>query len=61
MPIRIVITKDWNRPYTIEWSNRAWRGKWENLHQDQIRAWICRMAAINQLVIKHEGGNEFHG
>jgi hypothetical protein len=32
MPMRIAITKDWNRPYTIEWSDRAWRGEWDNLH-----------------------------
>jgi hypothetical protein len=23
MPMRISITKDWNRPYTIEWTERA--------------------------------------
>jgi hypothetical protein len=60
MPIRIAITKDWNRPHTIEWIDRAWRTEWANLHQDKIRAWICRMAVVNQLVIDHEGGNEFH-
>lgn len=61
MPMRIGITKDWNRPHTIEWSDRAWRTEWDNLHQDQIRAWVARMAAINTLIIEHEGGNEFHG
>jgi hypothetical protein len=60
MPIRITITQDWNRPHTIEWTERAWRAEWANLHQDKIRAWICRMAVVNQLVIEHEGGNEFH-
>jgi hypothetical protein len=60
MPIRISITQDWNRPHTIEWTERAWRAEWANLHQDKIRAWICRMAVVNQLVIEHEGGNEFH-
>ena len=60
MPIRITITQDWNRPHTIEWTERAWRAEWVNLHQDKIRAWICRMAVVNQLVIEHEGGNEFH-
>jgi hypothetical protein len=61
MPMRISITKDWNRPHTIEWTERAWRGEWENLHQDKIRSWVARMAVVNQLVIEHEGGNEFHG
>jgi len=61
MLIQIAITKIWNRPYTIEWSDRAWKAEWANLHQDRIRAWICRMAVINQLIIEHEGGNDFHG
>jgi len=30
------------------------------LHQDKIRAWICRTAVVNQLLIEHEDGNEFH-
>jgi hypothetical protein len=32
MPMRISITKDWNRLHTIEWTERAWRGEWEILH-----------------------------
>jgi len=61
MPIRIKITQNWGAPHTMEWTERAWRAEWEALHQDQIRVWVIRMAAINTLVIEHEGGNEFHG
>ena len=60
MPIRISITQDQNRPHPIEWTDRAWAAMWAKLHWDKIKAWICRMATVNQLVIKHEGGNEFH-
>jgi len=60
MPIRIAITKDWNRPHTIKWTDRAWKAEWANLHQDKIRAWVCRMAVIYQLVIDYDSGNEFH-
>jgi hypothetical protein len=61
MPIRIAITNTWNRPHTIEWTERAWRGEWDKLHQDKIKAMVARMAAINTLIIECEGGNEFHG
>lgn len=61
MPIRITITKDWNRPHTIEWSDRAWRAEWDNVHQDKIRAMVARMAAVNTMILECEGGNEFHG
>ncbi len=27
MPMRIAITRDWNRPHTIKWSDRAWRAE----------------------------------
>ena len=60
MPMRKRITKDWNRPHTIEWTDRAWRAEWENIHQDQIRSWVCRMVVVNQLIIEDEGGNNFH-
>jgi hypothetical protein len=29
MPLRIEIIREWNAPHTIEWTNRAWRAKWE--------------------------------
>ena len=61
MPIRIAITKDWIALYTLEWTNRAWKGEWAKIPQDKIRAMVARMAAINQLIIDHKGGNEFHG
>jgi hypothetical protein len=61
MPMRITITKDWGSPHTIEWTDRAWRGAWADIPQDKIRALVTRMAAINTLIIEHEGGNEFHG
>ena len=61
MPMRIAITKDWGAPSSIDWADRAWRGQWDLLPQDAIRAMVIRMAAINTLIIEHEGGNEFHG
>ena len=61
MPIRIAITKDWNALYTLEWIDQAQRGEWDNFPQDKIRTLVARMAAINTLIIKCEGGNEFHG
>ena len=61
MPIRIAIIKDWNAPHTLEWTDRAWRGKWDNFPQDKIRALVARIAAINTLIIKCEGRNKFHG
>ena len=61
MPMRIEITQDWGAPHTIELTDGAWRGAWDNLSQDKIRALVARMAAINTLIIEHEGGNEFHG
>jgi hypothetical protein len=61
MPLRMNITRDWNRPHTIEWTERAWKAEWEALPQDIIRGWVHRMIDINQLVIDHFGGNEFHG
>jgi hypothetical protein len=38
----------------------AMEGKLANLHQDKFRAWVCRIAVVNKLIIEHEGGNEFH-
>jgi len=61
MPLRIAITKKWNAPYIIEWTNCAWRAKWEKFPQDRIRALVIRQAAINSLIIEFEGGNKFHG
>ena len=61
MPIRIAIIKDWGALSNIEWTDKAWRGQWELILQDKIRAMVARMAAINTLVIEYEGGNEFHG
>ena len=61
MPLRIEITKQWNAPHTIERTNRAWRAEWEKFPQERIRALVVRMAAINNLIIEFEGGNEFHG
>jgi hypothetical protein len=61
MPMRIEITRKWSSPHTIEWTDRAWRGTWDKLSQTKIRALVTRMAAINTLIIEHEGGNEFHG
>jgi hypothetical protein len=61
MPMRIAITQDWGRPHTIEWSDRAWCGEWDNLHMDKVCAAVARMAAINTLILECKGGNEFHG
>jgi hypothetical protein len=61
MPMRIAITRDWGAPHTLEWTDRAWRGEWDRLLQEKIRAMVARQAAINTLIIEHEGGNEFHG
>ena len=61
MPLRIEITQQWNSPHTIEWTDRAWRAEWEKFPQERIRALVTRMAAINNLIIEFEGGNEFHG
>jgi hypothetical protein len=61
MPMRITITKEWNAPHILEWTDRAWRAEWEQFPQDKIRALVARMAAINTLIIECEGGNEFHG
>jgi len=60
MLMRIAIIQDWGAPHTIEWTDRAWRGEWDNLPQDKIQALVAQMAAINTLIIEHEGGNEFH-
>ena len=54
MPICITITQDWGRPHTIEWSDRAWHGKWDNLHMDKVDAAVARMAAINTLILGRE-------
>jgi hypothetical protein len=27
MPLRIAITKVWNAPHTLEWTEQAWRTK----------------------------------
>jgi hypothetical protein len=61
MPMRIEITQKWGEPHTLEWTDRAWRGAWDDFPQDKIRALVARMAAINALIIECEGGNEFHG
>ena len=61
MLMRIAITQDWGAPHTLEWTDRAWQGEWAKIPQDKIRAMVARMAAINQLIIEHERGNEFHG
>ena len=61
MPLRIAITKEWNAPHTIEWTDCTWRAKWDKFPQDRIRALVTRQAAINNLIIEFEGGNEFHG
>jgi hypothetical protein len=53
MPMRIAITKDWGAPHTLEWTDRAWRGQWDLLPQEKIRALVARMAAINTLIIEH--------
>jgi hypothetical protein len=61
MPMRIDITKVWNRPHTLEWTERAWYAEWEALKQDEIREWVHHMMEINQRILDHEGGNQFHG
>ena len=61
MPMRIAIIQDWGVPHTLEWTNRVWKGEWAKIPQDKICAMVARMAAINQLIIDHERGNEFHG
>jgi hypothetical protein len=45
----------------LEWIDRAWQGEWAKIPQDKIHAMVVKMLAINQLIIEHEGGNEFHG
>ena len=60
MPLRIVITKDWNALYTLEQMERVQRAKWESYPIDKIRYLVARQAAINTLVLECEGGNEFH-
>jgi hypothetical protein len=42
IPMRIAITKDWGRPHTIEWLDRAWRAEWENVHPEKLRAAVSR-------------------
>ena len=61
MPMRIDITKVWNRPHTLEWTERAWYAEWEALEQDKIREWVHHMMEINQRILDHEEGNQFHG
>jgi hypothetical protein len=61
MPMRISITHVWNRPYTLEWTARAWYAEWEALDQDVIRGWIHEMIENNQRIIDDQGGNHFHG
>ena len=62
MPLRIVITKEWNAPHTIKWTNRAWRAKWDKFPQDRIlRALITRQVTINTLILEFKERNEFHG
>ena len=61
MQLRIAITKEWNAPHTIEWTDRAWRAEWDKFPMDRVRALVARQAAINNLIIEFEGGNEFHG
>lgn len=61
MLMRINITQVWNRPHTLEWTERAWYAEWEALEQDEIREWIHHMMEINQRILDHEGGNQFHG
>jgi hypothetical protein len=34
---------------------------WDDLPQAKIRALVARMAAINTLIIEHEGRNNFPG
>jgi hypothetical protein len=45
----------------MEWTDRVWRVEWEKFPQERICALVTRMAAINNLIIEFEGGNEFHG
>jgi prephenate dehydratase len=59
--MRINITKIWNRPHTLEWTERAWYVEWKALEQDEIREWVHHMMEINQRILDHEGGNQFHG
>jgi hypothetical protein len=61
MPMRIAITNIWNRPHTLEWTERAWHSEWAKINQDTIRGWVSRQMEINQRILEHEGGNEFHG
>jgi hypothetical protein len=37
MPMRIMITKEWDAPNTIEWTDRAWRAIWDDLERETIR------------------------
>lgn len=36
MPMRIDITKIWNRPHTLEWTARAWMSAWQELPQENM-------------------------
>jgi hypothetical protein len=41
MPMRIAITTDWGALHTIERTERAWRGEWDKIPQDKIRAMVA--------------------
>ena len=60
MPIHIAITNNWNRPHTIERTERAWKAEWDAVHQNKICAIVVRITAVNTLILECEGGNEFH-
>ena len=60
MPMRIEITQKWGEPHTLKWTDRAWRGSWDDFPQDKIRALVARIATINTLIIKYKGGNKFY-
>jgi transposase len=59
MPMRISITNVWNRPHTLEWTERAWYAEWEALEQDTIRGWISEMVETNQRILDDGRGQSF--
>jgi transcription initiation factor IIE alpha subunit len=60
MLMRIAITNVWNRPHTIEWTERAWYAEWDAIKQDEIKEWVHKMIKVNQEILDYEGGNEFY-
>jgi len=61
MLLRVVITKDWNRPHTLEWTARAWKAEWKKYPQEAIQNLVLHQEKVREEVEKDQGGNAFHG